>query len=54
MPAIFQREKLGVRHGASDELRVRQRHIPIGTPVHHQRRAGDLFERIDRQMGEPV
>ena len=51
MPAILDREQLHFWHRARDELGVRERHIPIGAPMQHQRWTGNLFQRIDRQMG---
>jgi hypothetical protein len=51
MPTILYSQQLDRRHRASDELGVRERHIPIGTTVQHQRRTGDPFQRIDGQMG---
>jgi hypothetical protein len=43
--------ELDVWYRARDELCVRERHIPVRKTVQHQRRAGNLFQRIDWQMG---
>ena len=51
MPAILDREQFDLWHRASDELGVRERHIPIAAAMQHQGWAGNLFQRIDWQMG---
>src|SRR4051812_35161219 len=43
MPTILDRMQLDAGHGASDELCVRERHIPVGNTVHHQCRANNLL-----------
>ena len=51
VPAILGCEQFGLWHRARDELGVREPHIPIGAAMQRQGWAGNLFQRIDWQMG---